>query len=191
MTGSSLIETARAFALRAHEGQTRKGAAAEPYAVHVAEVAELVALWGGWPEAVAAAWLHDTVEDCGVSPEELRHRFGPEVAALVAELTDDKRLPKPERKRLQQVNAPGKSPGAALIKLADKTSNLRALQQSPPVHWDADRQLAYAEWAANVVAALPPLPQPLRDGFAELVSQTRATILLRSGAEAAGQTSRS
>ena len=180
MTDRRLTETARAFALRAHEGQTRKGAAAEPYAVHVAEVAELVALWGGGPEAVAAAWLHDTVEDCGVTPEALDRRFGPRVAALVAELTDDKTLPKAERKRLQRVNAPGKSPDAALIKLADKTSNLRSLQNSPPAHWPAERQLAYVDWAADVVAVLLALPQVLRDGFAVLAEQTRQSIAARA-----------
>ncbi len=152
------IRAAEAFARAAHDGQTRKGAAREPYAVHLEEVAALVAAWGGDEAAVAAAWLHDTVEDCGVTGADLAARFGPQVAAVVLELTDDKALPKPERKRLQVVNAPRKSPRAALVKLADKTSNLCAILASPPVHWDRARQLAYVDWAETVVGALPRTP---------------------------------
>lgn len=179
----TLIETARAFALRAHDGQTRKGVLAEPYATHVAEVAALVAGWGGDATAVAAAWLHDTVEDCGVTSGTLAQLFGAEVAGLVAELTDDKALPKPERKRLQVVRAPAKSPKAALIKLADKTSNLRSLGLSPPVRWTAARQLAYVDWAAEVVAGLPGLPAPLRAAFGDLCRDTRTAITARPEAD--------
>lgn len=161
-----LVQDAEGFARACHEGQFRKGAAREPYAVHVAEVADLVLSAGGDDIAVAAAWLHDVVEDCGVVPEDLARRFGPEVAAAVLELTDDKALPKAERKRLQVVNAPGKSPRAAMIKVADKTSNLRALRASPPADWSEERRRAYAAWAEQVVLALPPgVPPTLAAAF--------------------------
>lgn len=175
---SELIERARAFALAAHEGQLRKGEAAEPYAVHVAEVADLVAAHGGDAVAVAAAWLHDVVEDCGVALAALEAGFGADVAAVVAELTDDKTLPKPERKARQVQSAPTKSPRAALVKACDKTSNVRALRLSPPVAWDGARRAAYLDWAETVVAALPGGADPARALFLRELALTRAALAL-------------
>ena len=95
------------FAAKKHAGQRRKGAAAEPYINHLLEVAELVASALAEPDAnlVIAALLHDTVEDAGITKEELVQAFGPDVATLVMEVTDDKSLPKAERKRLQILTA--------------------------------------------------------------------------------------
>jgi len=99
------------------------------------------------------------VEDCAVLPEAIVAEFGPEVALMVAQLTDDKALDKAERKRMQVVNAAGKVPGAALVKLCDKISNVGALGTSPPEDWDQTRRLAYVDWAETVVMALPGLPE--------------------------------
>ncbi|HEY5409389.1 MAG TPA: HD domain-containing protein, partial [Caulobacteraceae bacterium] len=131
----------------------RKGEAAEPYTNHLAEVAELAATAtdGADPELVIAAVLHDVVEDTPTSNAEVERRFGARVAALVAEVTDDKSLPKLERKRLQVAHAAHASVGAKIIKLADKTSNLRALAASPPVDWPAERKAEYLAWAQRVV----------------------------------------
>lgn len=170
------ILMARAFAEQAHLGQTRKGQGQEPYVIHLHEVAELVTRFGGSTDAIVAAWLHDTVEDCAVSADDLTQHFGAKVASIVAELTDDKSLPKPERKRLQVVNAPGKSPEAALIKLCDKMSNVKAVGENPPVHWPDDRKRAYVDWAETVVAALPDTPKAARLAFAQAVAQTRAAL---------------
>ncbi|WP_435258785.1 HD domain-containing protein [Thioclava sp. FR2] len=170
------IEVARAFAAKAHEGQTRKGQGQEPYFVHLEEVAALVAQFGGSSTAVMAAWLHDTVEDCGVTSAEISRLFGPKVAAIVAELTDDKALEKAERKRMQILNAPGKSPEAALVKLCDKLSNVRAVGNSPPVHWPIERKRAYVDWAETVVQALPELSAEARAAFDAVVAQTRETL---------------
>jgi (p)ppGpp synthase/HD superfamily hydrolase len=91
-----LIERAERFARVCHAGQCRKGAAKEPYTIHLEEVSSLVQAWGGSGEAIAAAWLHDTVADCPpTSHEDLIAEFGDRVANFVAELTDDKSLPKP------------------------------------------------------------------------------------------------
>ena len=81
------------------------------------------------------------------------------------ELTDDKSLPKEERKRLQVANASKKSASAALVKLADKTSNVGALNHSPPADWSRERRLEYVEWAETVVSALPALPRHALDEF--------------------------
>jgi (p)ppGpp synthase/HD superfamily hydrolase len=150
------------FAAERHADQKRKGAAAEPYVNHVIEVAHLISTALDEPDdkLIAAALLHDVVEDAGVTEAELTERFGPDVAALVLEVTDDKTLPKSERKRLQIANAPRKSVRAQAIKLADKISNLRSMQSSPPAGWDRQRIEEYVEWATRVVHALPS-PNPI------------------------------
>jgi guanosine-3',5'-bis(diphosphate) 3'-pyrophosphohydrolase len=114
---------------------------------------------------VMAALLHDTIEDVGVTREEIAQRFGADVADLVVEVTDDKSLPKKERKRLQIVNAPKKSVRAQLIKLADKISNLRSILASPPEDWDLRRRTEYFEWAKRVVDALSAPNPMLRELF--------------------------
>jgi (p)ppGpp synthase/HD superfamily hydrolase len=93
-----------------------------------------------------------TIEDTKTTREELEREFGSEVAALVVELTDDKCLPKLERKRLQVETLCLKSGRAKLIKIADKTSNLWSILASHPLNWDARRQREYFEWASRVVA---------------------------------------
>ena len=152
----AVVDLARAldFAARKHAHQRRKGEDAEPYVNHLADVARLVAeaTGGRDPTAVVAALLHDTIEDTGTKRSELKRAFGPGVAAIVAEVTDDKRLPKQVRKQRQVEEARHKSRRAKLIKIADKTSNLRSLLTSPPVGWSLDRQREYFEWAARVVA---------------------------------------
>lgn len=80
-----------------------------------------------------AALLHDTVEDTDTSPAELEAKFGPVVARIVWEVTDDKSLPKQERKRQQVEHAPQCSRQAKLVKLADKLYNLRDLNRCTPV----------------------------------------------------------
>lgn len=120
---------------------------------HLAEVAELVAqATGGDVDLVAAAVLHDTVEDTDTTFEEIAARFGQRVASLVAEVTDDNTLPWLERKRLQVMNAADASHGAKVIKLADKTSNLRAMAVSPPRNWSDARRADYLDWSRRVVA---------------------------------------
>ena len=151
------------------------------HVVHVSgrepEVAELVARFGGSPEAVAAAWLHDTVEDCPpTSFEEIGRHFGPAVCGIVAEVTDDRTLGRAVRKRRQVEAAPGKSPEAALIKLCDKISNVRSVGETPPVNWSRDRRVAYLDWAVEVVAALPAVPGQARAHFATVLAEARAAL---------------
>ena len=139
------ILSAALFAAEKHAGQRRKGDAAEPYVNHLLEVAALVAMALPEPDTnvVIAALLHDSIEDAGVTAEDLALRFGADVADLVSEVTDDKSLPKQERKRLQVENAPKKTPRAQMIKLADKISNLRSMLSSPPANWDFERKKEY------------------------------------------------
>ncbi len=158
----SAILAAAQFAAEKHANQRRKGRAAEPYINHLIEVAHLVSGALSEPDAnlVMAAFLHDTVEDVGVTVDELRERFGADVAGLVLEVTDDKSLPKDERKRLQVEHAPHKSVRAGTIKIADKISNLRSMLNSPPADWGPERIRDYFAWAKKVVDGLPQ-PNPI------------------------------
>src|SRR5258708_12265057 len=157
-----VLEAAR-FAAEKHAQQKRKGAAAEPYVNHLLEVAHLVSTVLAEPDdnLIVAALLHDVIEDAGVTAAELIERFGEDVAALVLEVTDDKSLPKAERKRLQVLNAPKKSGRAQSIKLADKISNLRSMLSSPPAGWDLRRRRDDPNLAHLALHTLsPPHPAP-------------------------------
>lgn len=141
------------FACRKHANQRRKGANQEPYVNHLAEVADLVAqaTGGNDPDLVIAAFLHDTIEDQGVKREEIAAMFGEGVAALVMEVTDDKDLRKDVRKRLQVEHASRISQRARILKIADKTSNLRSMRFAPP-SWPESRKRRYFAWANAVVS---------------------------------------
>lgn len=144
------------FATCKHRGQFRKDPCRTPYIHHPVEVAFHLSRVGGVEdeEVLMAAVLHDTIEDTSTTQAELMELFGGKVAGLVMECTDDKRLPKAERKRLQIVNAPGKSPEAKQIKIADTSCNLRDILTAAPVGWALDRQRDYFHWAGQVMAGL-------------------------------------
>jgi (p)ppGpp synthase/HD superfamily hydrolase len=162
----SIMAAAR-FAAEKHAQQKRKGENGEPYFNHLLEVAELIAASSPHldVELVMAAFLHDTVEDTGVTLQELEQRFGKDVADLVAEVTDDKSLPKEIRKQLQVEHTPEKSSRAQTLKLADKISNLRAIISSPPVGWSRERKQQYFEWARQVVSGIASPNQFLKSEF--------------------------
>jgi GTP diphosphokinase / guanosine-3',5'-bis(diphosphate) 3'-diphosphatase len=165
----SEILRAAAYAAEKHrKGPHRKGADATPYINHPLAVANLLATEVGIEDVTVlqAALLHDVVEDTGTTADELEAVFGKEVVGIVLEVSDDKRLPKEERKRLQIVNASHKSARAALVKAADKTCNLREIVSAPPP-WPIERKHEYFEHAAKVVRQLPDLPPRLRELFEE------------------------
>lgn len=144
------------FAARRHTEQRRKNAAQSPFINHPIAVMRAVAEEGGVTdvEVLMAAVLHDTVEDTATTPAELEAAFGQRVRALVAECTDDKSLPRAERKRLQVEHAPHISKDGQVVKLADKLSNLRDLERELPVGWEPERAAQYFLWARDVVAGL-------------------------------------
>lgn len=160
------------FAAEKHQHQTRKGARQAPYIIHPIGVAHTLATLGEVrdPDVLIAALLHDTVEDTATTFEEIRAQFGERVEGIVRELTDDKSLPKDERKRLQIINAPHKSPEAAQIKLSDKLYNLTDLLSDPPPGWSAERVDAYFRWAQQVVDALPEVNAPLKQAVDEAIA---------------------
>jgi guanosine-3',5'-bis(diphosphate) 3'-pyrophosphohydrolase len=158
LMSTDLVRLAHAadYAARQHIAQRRKGPRAEPYVNHLTEVAALLAeaTDGSDVALLMAGLLHDTLEDTDATYEDLLQRFGPDVASLVAEVTDDKSLPKEERKRLQIEHASAISHGAKLVKLADKICNLRDVADRPPAQWELTRRQEYFEWARQVIDGL-------------------------------------
>jgi guanosine-3',5'-bis(diphosphate) 3'-pyrophosphohydrolase len=166
-----MLHAAR-FAAEKHTGHFRKGSRREPYINHPIEVANLIANVAlvEDEDILSAALLHDTVEDCGVLPEEITEKFGETVCGYVMEVTDDKSLPKHERKLLQIEHAPHLSYGAKVIKLADKISNVRDVIASPAEGWDKQRRVEYVQWAVNVVEGLRGASDQLDELFDEVVA---------------------
>jgi guanosine-3',5'-bis(diphosphate) 3'-pyrophosphohydrolase len=154
-TINKLLEAA-SFAAQKHRDQRRKGSDAEPYINHPLEVANLLANVGEVTDVdiLLAAILHDTIEDTQTSREELVERFGDRVAGFVLEVTDDKSLPKEERKRLQIEHAPHLSAEAKQIKLADKISNITDVTKNPPDGWSLERRREYIDWGDAVASGL-------------------------------------
>jgi guanosine-3',5'-bis(diphosphate) 3'-pyrophosphohydrolase len=151
-----LILHALEFAARKHRDQRRKDVHASPYINHPIALANILVNEAGIndPEVICAALLHDTIEDTQTTADELGAEFGAVVRDIVIEVTDDKSLPKVERKRLQIEHAAHASPKAKLVKLADKISNLRDIAASPPAAWSLTRQQEYFEWAKAVIAGV-------------------------------------
>jgi (p)ppGpp synthase/HD superfamily hydrolase len=166
-------------AARWHVHQRRKGAAQEPYINHLLEVATLVAeaTGGKDPNLVIAALLHDAIEDCEVPRALIAKSFGTEVADLVAEVTDDKRLAKDHRKDMQAETAHKKSPRAKVLKLADKISNLRALVTSPAPDWSVRRRIEYIAWARKVVAGLRGTNETLEKQFDDAAQAAEQSLI--------------
>jgi len=144
------------FAARRHRDQRRKDIQATPYINHPIELAELLITDGQVADiqVIAAAILHDTVEDTVTTLEELEQQFGTAIAAIVGEVTDNKQLPKAERKRLQIERAGRCSDAAKLVKLADKICNLRDMLATPPAEWPVARIREYFDWARAVINEL-------------------------------------
>lgn len=166
-----LILQALAFATEKHRGQVRKDADSTPYIQHPIALASM--LWEVGihdAEVLAAAILHDTIEDTPTTHDDLEALFGQAVADLVAEVTDDKRQRKADRKTSQVEHAKHLSPRARLVKLADKACNLRDVAKSPPADWSLQRKRDYFDWAKSVVHEI----RGSHDGLESLFDQAFA-----------------
>jgi guanosine-3',5'-bis(diphosphate) 3'-pyrophosphohydrolase len=168
------------FAARQHRDQRRKGADRAPYINHPIALLHLLWTVGGVrdPITLAAALLHDTVEDTPTTATDLVNRFGVEVAAVVAEVTDNKNFPKLKRKQIQIERAANLSDRAKLVKLADKICNIEDVTHAPPTTWPVARRRQYLDWAKAVVEAIGPINGPLGDRF-ERAYHTGLTLLDR------------
>lgn len=141
------------FAAETHRGMFRRTRTSRPVIEHVLCV--MKSLWDAAerdPELLTAALLHDIVEDTGMPIADLETRFGTNVAGLVAEVTDDKSVPRSRRRELQVEKAVDLSPGARLIRIADKIDNLRDIvgTTDPASKRTPKQQLAYTDWARDL-----------------------------------------
>jgi guanosine-3',5'-bis(diphosphate) 3'-pyrophosphohydrolase len=173
--------TAVHFAADKHRYQKRKDKPASPYINHPIAVAEVLANIGGVNDlaVLQAAILHDTLEDTKTTRRELVTRFGAKVAGLVAEVTDDKRLPKQRRKQLQIEHAPHLSRGAKLVRLGDKICNLVDVTSSPPRTWSESRQLRSIAWSRRVVAGCRGASPALERHFDRIAARAERTVRAR------------
>ncbi len=175
MNNLAKLLQAASFSAQKHRLQKRKGADSDPYINHPLEVANLLANIGKVEDfdIIIAAILHDTVEDTETTKEEITELFGERVCGMVLEVTDDKSLPKAERKLKQIEHAPHLTDGAKQIKLCDKISNITDVMNNPPHDWDDKRRLEYIEWGEKVVAGLRGANKNLENYFDELVIKAK------------------
>lgn len=174
----ALLLHALSFAAYKHRDQRRRNREASPYINHPIDVASIIANVGGVDDLVTlvGAILHDTIEDTETTSDELELEFGSEVCRLVEEVTDDKELPKAERKRLQIVRAPTISTRAKLIKLGDKICNIRDISQSPPDGWSVARRREYLDWTEQVVAGCRGTNEKLEHFYDDYLQNTREQL---------------
>ena len=170
---TQLLLKAAHFAANKHRDQRRKDDEASPYIIHPISVALIISEIGGVTdeEVLAAALLHDTIEDTETTADELEHVFGRRIRSLVEEVTDDKALPKRERKRMQIEHAATISKDAALIKLGDKISNVNDVIENPPAKWDITRRKEYLKWAEKVIHNCPKVNSALETHFEGLIKK--------------------
>jgi guanosine-3',5'-bis(diphosphate) 3'-pyrophosphohydrolase len=151
-----LVLRAARFAAWKHRDQRRKGRGAVPYINHPLDLAYVLWFEGAVtdPEILAAALLHDTLEDTQTTLQELQGEFGERVAGIVMEVTDEPTINWRARKKLQVSRGRLASLEAKQVKLADKICNLRSMVSSPPNGWTVERQRAYFDWSKEVVDQL-------------------------------------
>jgi len=178
----SLFLSALKFSAEKHKNQRRKNSEAAPYINHPIEVADI--LWQKGDVCsmitIVGALLHDTLEDTDATASEIKNLFGAEVLALVEEVTDDKSLPKQERKRLQIETAAHKSSRAKQLKLADKIANVHEIGQSPPENWSLKRCEKYLDWSEQVVAGLRGINPKLELHYDAVLLEARLALSLRN-----------
>ena len=177
MSNQFILKAAH-FAAQKHRDQRRTDKDTSPYINHPISVARIISKIGNVEdsEVLSAALLHDTLEDTETTPEELIDNFGERVCSLVQEVTDDKSLPKLERKQKQIDHATELSDGAILIKLGDKISNITDITNTPPTSWDSKRCLEYFDWAEKVINNCPKVNQALENYFAKSIKTGRESI---------------
>ncbi|HYQ78365.1 MAG TPA: HD domain-containing protein [Solirubrobacterales bacterium] len=182
---SPLVRTALAKAREAHAGQVRNGSGGMPYVEHPVAVAALLDEHGYGEEVLAAALLHDVVEDSETSLDELREPFGAEVAGMVGALTDDEAIdPYRERKAEHRERVAAAPAGAHAIYGADKLTNTRTLRTAFEDEGDAVRkefkvpiELKTEVWEADLALLREKAPEvPFLDELDQELSRLRACL---------------
>ncbi len=176
----SLFLQALNFSAEKHRHHRRKDERASPYINHPIEVANVLWTIGKIYDitTIVGALLHDTIEDTNTSPEEIRLNFGDDILALILEVTDDKSLPKQERKVRQIEKSPLLSDRAKLLKLSDKICNINDIANFPPRNWSCQRRVEYLAWADSVIAGLRGVNANLEIYFDESLAAAQKKLAL-------------
>ncbi|MDD3183321.1 MAG: HD domain-containing protein [Alphaproteobacteria bacterium] len=174
-----IVDKAKKFASQRHKDMCRPNAARQPSIEHLSEVASLVESVDASDQAVAAAWLHDIIEDTQTTLQEIEARFGHCIASLVDGLTDPMEfasLPLQERKMCQAQRLRNKSLDVLLVKLCDQISNIRSVLVDPPLdNWDDVMSLTYANGAKLIADVCkdhwPQLDKQFSEVFQEAITK--------------------
>lgn len=178
--GTNIIENAAMIAVVAHNGQTRKNDDT-PYVMHPISVAITLSRYGFPDHVVAAALVHDVLEDTDFSEEELRQGIGEEAFAIVKTVTNDPNLPWEEQRAAYVEVLRTASPEAKAVSAADKVANMKnllaAYAEQGPALWDKfnrgkDKKLWFEELMVSMLKET--WSHPLIDEYAALVEQMRA-----------------
>ncbi len=160
-----LVWNALEFATYKHRLQRRKGYQRLPYINHPITVTGLLKQFDEHdPELLAAALLHDILEDTNSTEEEIIQLFGKHVNEIVLEVTDDMSLLSKQRKELQVRHAASLSDEAKKIKIADKTANILDIYRHP-LSWSINRKRRYISWANEVVEKCSGVNRRLEENF--------------------------
>lgn len=165
------INDAKVFAFEKHKGQVRPNKNQEPKTVHLAEVASLVKKAGGNDIEIAAAFLHDSIEDTNTTLKEIQDKFNKQLASIVLELTDPPDFVHMElsvRKNKQAERIKNYQASTKLVKIADQISNVKSVYNDPPLDWDNEQCLKYAYGAEKIVQCCSGINELLEKEFYEI-----------------------
>lgn len=173
----SLVLDALQFAAGVHQFQRRNGYEPLPYINHLIKVTRIIhdISKDEDPDLLAAAALHDVIEDSEITADDLSQMFGPKVAGIVSELTDDMQLSYELRRQNQLQHASSLSPEAKKIRIADKGANIQDII-SFPLDWDKKRKRDYVEWAVKIVDQIRGISPALENWFDQQVENARYTL---------------
>ena len=185
-----LVSEAITFAAKVHDGMRRKKGNV-PYILHPMEAAVIVGTMTEDQNLIAAAVLHDVVEDAGVTPEEIKERFGARVWELVASETEDKRPGRPaaetwriRKEETLEILKNTKDPGVMMVWLGDKLANMRAIYRDWMIEGDAmwkrfhQQDPTVQAWYYTTIAELT---KPLAHTAAWVEYNTLTEIVFKKG----------
>lgn len=178
MSDLHLLMRALNYAAEQHKAQRRKGNESVPYINHPIKVTAIITQFvpNAGDELIAAALLHDVVEDTDATIDDIKNRFGEKIASIVQEVTDDKSLAKAKCKQKQIDNAPHLSLNAKLIRISDKIANVRDICGENIPDWDYKTKIEYLNWAEEVVKGLGKFHDELEFTFKDEVRWGRLKI---------------
>jgi len=174
---SGIFIKALRFAAEKHTLQRRKGNDKIPYINHPIKVVYILNVTANEtdPELLAAAILHDVLEDTCTTEQEMRAEFGDKITNIVLEVTDDMTMSYDDRKRHQIKRAPTLSDDAKKIKIADKIANIRDILDLP-LSWSNRRKRQYFEWSDKVIAGCLGVNPILENIFDDIIKEAMKVV---------------